>query len=97
MIGYSESESLCQLCKVENLTFEPRPIYCSPCGAWIKRNASYYTGSTAMGRLFFCISCYNASLGNTIEVELIKLSKADLEKKRNSDEPEEGVSTFSFC
>uniref|UniRef100_A0A0E0LFE3 histone acetyltransferase n=1 Tax=Oryza punctata TaxID=4537 RepID=A0A0E0LFE3_ORYPU len=97
VIGYSESESLCQLCKVANLKFEPRPIYCSPCGARIKRNASYYTGSTAMGCLCFCILCYNASLGNTIEVELIKLSKADLQKKRNNDEPDEGWVQCDKC
>ncbi|XP_015693701.2 probable histone acetyltransferase HAC-like 2 [Oryza brachyantha] len=97
VIGYSESANLCQLCKVEKLNFEPPPMYCSPCCARIKRNASYYTGSTAMGRLYFCISCYNASLGKTIEVELIKLSKADLEKRRNNVETEEGWVQCDKC
>ncbi|KAE8655510.1 Histone acetyltransferase HAC12 [Hibiscus syriacus] len=40
---HSMSENSCQLCAVEKLTFEPPPIYCSPCGARIKRNALYYT------------------------------------------------------
>ncbi|KAF0932680.1 hypothetical protein E2562_011977 [Oryza meyeriana var. granulata] len=97
VIGYSGSENLCQLCKVEKLNFEPPPIYCSPCGARIKRNASYYTGSTAMARLYFCISCYNASLGNTIEVESIKFLKPDLEKKRNNGNTEEGWVQCDKC
>ncbi|KAG0465829.1 hypothetical protein HPP92_019993 [Vanilla planifolia] len=29
----SMSENSCQLCAVEKLTFEPPPIYCTPCGA----------------------------------------------------------------
>ncbi|KAH9615481.1 hypothetical protein KSS87_003178, partial [Heliosperma pusillum] len=37
------SENSCQLCAVEKLSFEPPPIYCTPCGARIKRNAMYYT------------------------------------------------------
>ncbi|KAG9141278.1 hypothetical protein Leryth_001754 [Lithospermum erythrorhizon] len=41
---HSMSENSCQLCAVEKVTFEPPPIYCSPCGARIKkRNAMYYT------------------------------------------------------
>ncbi|KAJ6336556.1 hypothetical protein OIU76_006438 [Salix suchowensis] len=36
---HSMSENSCQLCAVEKLTFEPPPIYCTPCGGRIKRNA----------------------------------------------------------
>ena len=91
-IGHSENENSCQLCRVEKLTFEPPPIYCSPCGARIKRNAPYYTVGTGDTRHFFCIPCYNESRGETIEVEGQTFLKAKLEKKRNDEETEEWVS-----
>ncbi|KAF7088568.1 hypothetical protein CFC21_091661 [Triticum aestivum] len=85
----SENENSCQLCKVEKLTFEPPPIYCSPCGARIKRNAPYYTVGSGDTRHFFCIPCYNESRGDTIEVEGQNFLKARFEKKRNDEETEE--------
>nr|CAB3445535.1 unnamed protein product [Digitaria exilis] len=88
-IGHSENENSCQLCRVEKLTFEPPPIYCSPCGARIKRNAPYYTVGTGDTRHYFCIPCYNESRGETIEVEGQAFLKAKLEKKRNDEETEE--------
>jgi len=91
-IGHFENENSCQLCRVEKLTFEPPPIYCSPCGARIKRNAPYYTVGTGDTRHFFCIPCYNESRGETIEVEGQAFLKAKLEKKRNDEETEEWVS-----
>ncbi|KAL5212444.1 hypothetical protein ABZP36_023291 [Zizania latifolia] len=89
LIGHSENENSCQLCKVEKLTFEPPPIYCSPCGARIKRNAPYYTVGTGDTRHFFCIPCYNESRGDSIEVEGQNFLKARFEKKRNDEETEE--------
>lgn len=89
LLGSSENENSCQLCKVEKLTFEPPPIYCSPCGARIKRNAPYYTVGTGDTRHFFCIPCYNESRGDTIEVEGQNFLKARFEKKRNDEETEE--------
>ncbi|GJN18950.1 hypothetical protein PR202_gb06170 [Eleusine coracana subsp. coracana] len=88
-IGHSENENSCQLCRVEKLTFEPPPIYCSPCGARIKRNAPFYTIGTGDTRHYFCIPCYNESRGETIEVEGQAFLKAKLEKKRNDEETEE--------
>nr|CAB3448804.1 unnamed protein product [Digitaria exilis] len=88
-IGHSENENSCQLCRVEKLTFEPPPIYCSPCGARIKRNAPYYTVGTGDTRHYFCIPCYNESRGETIEVEGQAFLKTKLEKKRNDEETEE--------
>ncbi|KAL6629803.1 hypothetical protein ACP70R_029568 [Stipagrostis hirtigluma subsp. patula] len=88
-IGHSENENSCQLCRVEKLTFEPPPIYCSPCGARIKRNAPYHTVGTGDTRHYFCIPCYNESRGDTIEVEGQTFLKAKLEKKRNDEETEE--------
>ncbi|KAL6626276.1 hypothetical protein ACP70R_030002 [Stipagrostis hirtigluma subsp. patula] len=86
--GHSKKETLCQLCRVDKLTFESPPISCSPCGARIKWNAVYYTVATVDTRHFFCIPCYNES-GETIEVEGQPFLKAKLEEKRNDEECEE--------
>ncbi|XP_078439698.1 histone acetyltransferase of the CBP family 1 isoform X2 [Wolffia australiana] len=83
------SENSCQLCAVERLTFDPPPIYCSPCGARIKRNAPYYTVGTGETRHFFCTHCYNESRGDSIEVEGTSHLKARFEKKKNDEETEE--------
>ncbi|WOK96354.1 hypothetical protein Cni_G05061 [Canna indica] len=86
---HSMTENSCQLCAVEKLTFEPPPIYCSPCGARIKRNALYYTVGSGETRHYFCIPCYNEARGDTIEAEGSVFSKTKLEKKRNDEETEE--------
>ncbi|KAG0464358.1 hypothetical protein HPP92_020427 [Vanilla planifolia] len=85
----SMSENSCQLCAVEKLTFEPPPIYCTPCGARIKRNAMFYTVGTGDTRHYFCIPCYNEARGDTIEAEGSMFSKSRLEKKKNDEETEE--------
>lgn len=86
---HSMSENSCQLCAVEKLTFEPPPIYCTPCGARIKRNAMYYTCGSGDTRHYFCIPCYNESRGDTIIADGSAISKARLEKKKNDEETEE--------
>ncbi|XP_039071861.1 histone acetyltransferase HAC1-like isoform X1 [Hibiscus syriacus] len=86
---HSMSENSCQLCAVENLTFEPPPIYCSPCGARIKRNAMYYTVGSGDTRHYFCIPCHNEARGDTIVAEGTAFHKARLEKKKNDEETEE--------
>lgn len=80
---HSMSENSCQLCAVEKLNFEPPPIYCTPCGARIKRNAMYYTIGVGESRQYFCIPCYNEARGDTISVDGTPCPKAKLEKKRN--------------
>ncbi|KAG0463045.1 hypothetical protein HPP92_021521 [Vanilla planifolia] len=85
----SMSENSCQLCAVEKLTFEPPPIYCTPCGARIKRNAMYYTVGTGDTRHYFCIPCYNEARGEVIEAEGSTFPKSRLEKKKNDEETEE--------
>lgn len=87
------SENSCQLCAVEKLTFEPPPIYCTPCGARLKRNAMYYTIGAGDTRHYFCIPCYNEARGDTI-VDGTTIPKAKMEKKRNDEETEEWVSTL---
>ncbi|CAN1139410.1 Histone acetyltransferase HAC12 [Linum perenne] len=86
---HSMSENSCQLCAVEKLTFEPPPIYCSPCGARIKRNAMYYTMGAGETRHFFCIPCNNEARGESIVVDGTSIPKARLEKKKNDEETEE--------
>ncbi|KAM0946688.1 putative histone acetyltransferase chromatin regulator PHD family [Dioscorea sansibarensis] len=86
---HSMSDNACQLCAVEKLTFEPPPIYCSPCGARIKRNAMYYTVGTGDTRHCFCTLCYNEARGDTIEVDGSTFPKIRLEKKKNDEETEE--------
>ncbi|KAK3000281.1 hypothetical protein RJ639_022669 [Escallonia herrerae] len=86
---HSMSENSCQLCAVEKLTFEPPPIYCTPCGARIKRNAMYYTIGTGETRNYFCIPCHNEARGDTILVDGTSIPKARLEKKKNDEDVEE--------
>lgn len=85
------SENSCQLCAVEKLTFEPPPIYCSVCGARIKRNAMYYTIGSGETRHYICVPCYNECRGDTMEVEGSQYLKAKFEKKKNDEETEEWV------
>lgn len=90
------SDNACQLCAVEKLTFEPPPIYCSPCGARIKRNAMYYTVGTGDTRHCFCTLCYNEARGDSIEVDGSAFPKIRLEKKKNDEETEEWVWSLPF-
>lgn len=85
----SMSENSCQLCAVEKLTFEPPPIYCTPCGARIKRNAMYYNFGAGDTRHYFCIPCHNDSRGETIIADGTSIPKARLEKKKNDEDTEE--------
>lgn len=95
-MSVTENKNSCQLCGVENLPFEPPPIYCSPCGARIKRNAIYYTTGTAEARYYFCSLCYNEARGDTIEAEELTISKAKLEKKKNDEVTYEAVKIFKY-
>ncbi|XP_022724444.1 histone acetyltransferase HAC1-like [Durio zibethinus] len=86
---HSMSENSCQLCAVEKLPFEPPPIYCSSCGARIKRNAMYYTMGAGDTRHYFCIPCHNEARGDIIVADGTAIPKARLEKKKNDEETEE--------
>ncbi|KAF9614106.1 hypothetical protein IFM89_015368 [Coptis chinensis] len=83
------NENSCQLCAVEKLAFEPPPMYCTPCGTRIKRNALFYAMGSGDARHYFCIPCYNDARGDSIEIDGTAVLKADLEKKRNDEETEE--------
>ncbi|KAI5082147.1 hypothetical protein GOP47_0001890 [Adiantum capillus-veneris] len=83
------TENSCQLCAMETLTFEPPPIYCTPCGARIKRNAFYWTMQIGETRHYFCIPCYNDARTETVEIDGATFPKSRLEKRRNDEETEE--------
>ncbi|KAJ4801820.1 histone acetyltransferase of the CBP family 12 [Rhynchospora pubera] len=85
----SMNENSCQLCAVEKLTFEPPPMYCTPCGAHIKRNGMYYTIGTGEQRHYICIPCFNEARGDAIDVEGLLIAKSRLKKKKNDEETEE--------
>jgi len=90
------SENSCQLCAVEKLTFEPPPIYCTTCGARIKRNAMYYTMGAGDTRHYLCIPCYNEARGETIVIDGTAIPKVKLEKKKNDEETEEWVCIMCY-
>lgn len=83
-------ENYCELCKVNKLLFQPRPIYCTPCGVRIKRNAIYYILGTGEQRHAACMPCYNAAK-ETLQRESHMVPKGRLERKMNKEELEEGV------
>ena len=90
-MDHKVNENSCQLCAVETLTFDPPPIYCSPCGARIKRNAFYWTMQCGETRHYFCIQCYNDARNDSLEVEGQTYPKTKLEKRRNDEEIDEPV------
>jgi E1A/CREB-binding protein len=91
------SENACRLCAVEKLTFEPPPIYCTACGARIKRNASYYTTGSGDTRHYFCVPCYNEVRSENVEMEGMIYPKAKLERKKNDEETEEAWVQCDKC
>ncbi|KAI4347433.1 hypothetical protein L6164_008247 [Bauhinia variegata] len=87
---HSKSEKCCQLCAVDHqLTFDPPPVYCTPCGAGIKRNATYYTLGAGETQHCLCVPCYDKAQGDTVTVYGKAIPKARLEKKENDEETEE--------
>ncbi|KAJ0242438.1 Histone acetyltransferase HAC5 [Hirschfeldia incana] len=88
-MGLTMSENSCQLCAVERLAFEPTPIYCTPCGARIKRNAMHYTVVAGESRHYVCIPCYNEARTTTVSVDGTPVPKSRFEKKKNDEEVEE--------
>ncbi|XP_010418930.1 PREDICTED: histone acetyltransferase HAC5-like [Camelina sativa] len=96
-MGLSMSENSCQLCAVERLAFEPTPIYCTPCGARVKRNAMHYTVVVGESRHYVCIPCYNEARANTVSVDGTSVPKSRFEKKKNDEEVEESWVQCDKC
>ncbi|KAI5066243.1 hypothetical protein GOP47_0018867 [Adiantum capillus-veneris] len=87
--GDCMNENCCQLCGIETLAFEPPPIYCTLCGARIKRNALYFTMQCGETRHYFCMPCCNDTRSDSMMVDGQAYLKSRLEKRRNDDETEE--------
>lgn len=85
------SADACQLCAIEKLVFEPIPIYCSPCGVRIKRNAFHYSVAAGESRHHVCATCYSEARDNSVSVDGISIPKERLEKKKNNEQVIEGV------
>ncbi|XP_023641115.1 histone acetyltransferase HAC5 isoform X2 [Capsella rubella] len=96
-MGLSMSENSCQLCAVERLAFEPTPIYCTPCGARVKRNAMHYTVMSGESRHYVCIPCYNEARANSVSVDGTSVPKSRFEKKKNDEEVEESWVQCDKC
>ncbi|ESQ48727.1 hypothetical protein EUTSA_v10019887mg [Eutrema salsugineum] len=96
-MGLAMSENSCQLCAVERLAFEPTPIYCTPCGARVKRNAMHYTVVAGESRHYVCIPCYNETRTNTVTIDGTPVPKSRFEKKKNDEEVEESWVQCDKC
>lgn len=77
-----QSECPCQLCGIAKINFEPIPIYCTPCGARIKRNAKYYAVEAVDSTKHICNWCYDQTRGDSIVVDGTPCPKARLEKQK---------------
>ncbi|GLJ24283.1 hypothetical protein SUGI_0463290 [Cryptomeria japonica] len=87
----------CQLCNLDTITFDPSPIYCSPCGVRIKHNAFYYLLEAGDTRHCFCIACHSESRGDSVKIDGNTYAKLKLEKKKNMDEIEESWVCCDIC
>eukprot|EP00775_Hariotina_reticulata_P012625 gene12625-12755_t len=93
----------CKVCNLTKLTFEPPCIYCTQCGQRIKRGQIYHCTLLEPGcdfRGFWCHSCLQEHKGDKIPWEGSQLGhvrKADLQKKKNDDEIEEGWVQCDAC
>ncbi|EOA39293.1 hypothetical protein CARUB_v10012304mg [Capsella rubella] len=97
-MGCTMSENSCQLCAVERLVFEPIPVYCSPCGVRIKKNAlHYYCVVAGESRHYVCSPCYNEAHENLVSLDGTSIPKASLEKKKNDEQVGEGWVQCDKC
>ncbi|XP_042438288.1 histone acetyltransferase HAC12-like isoform X2 [Zingiber officinale] len=82
-------QNLCSLCRMEKLTFEAPPRYCSSCYKLINPRGVYYTIRSLKytdyecgAKISFCSKCYGSS-GESIKVARQEIRKVNLERRLN--------------
>ncbi|GAB4815528.1 hypothetical protein N2152v2_002574 [Parachlorella kessleri] len=93
-----EDENSCKVCGLNRLTFEPPSLYCFSCGQRIKRNQVFYctpAGHEIKGS--WCHTCYTDIKTDRLELDGFVVRKAELEKRKNDDEVEEGWVQCDRC
>lgn len=93
-----EMESNCKVCELNRLTFEPPSLYCFGCGQRIKRNQVFYgTPFNHEIKGVWCHPCYQDIKTETVPLDGFNIRKAELEKRKNDDEVEEGWVQCDQC
>ncbi|RMZ57131.1 hypothetical protein APUTEX25_002363 [Auxenochlorella protothecoides] len=93
-----EDENSCKVCGLNRLTFEPPSLYCFTCGQRIKRNQTYYyTPGSVEVKGFWCHPCFAEVKTEVIQMDGWSVRRADLEKRRNDEEVEEGWVQCDLC
>ncbi|MCO5570371.1 hypothetical protein L7F22_024091 [Adiantum nelumboides] len=89
--------SACSACGVENLYFDPIPIFCTQCGCRIKRNYIYHSTGAGENSFNFCGPCYSAIRDDVLEADGFKVQKSMLVKKKNDEQRVEGWVECDKC
>ncbi len=94
-----ENDRACVLCGCEKRLFEPPVFFCNGmnCASKrIRRNSHFYIGGN--NQYFWCNQCYN-ELDEKAPIEMIdlKVSKAELKKKKNDEIVEESWVQCDVC
>ncbi|KAK2080334.1 hypothetical protein QBZ16_000187 [Prototheca wickerhamii] len=93
-----EDENSCKVCGLNRLTFEPPSLYCFTCGQRIKRNQVYYhTPGKVEIKGFWCHPCFAEMKTEVIQLDGWSVRRAELEKRKNDEEVEEGWVQCDLC
>lgn len=87
----------CGICGEMSLQYEPPNYYCNgTCGQRIRRNAVFYSNPT--NNYHWCGSCYNnIREGETMRFPDSVFTKADLQKKKHTDDHDEAWVLCEVC
>ena len=93
----SKKAQACGLCGCEKLNFEPPVFFCNGINCpskRIRRNTHFYI--TSDKQYAWCTQCYN-EFGNEIDLGASKLSKEELNKRKNDETHEESWVQCDDC
>lgn len=94
----SKKVQACGLCGCEKLNFEPPVFFCNGANCptkRIRRNTHFFI--TADKQYAWCNQCFNELKGDTIDVGVTKVKKADLAKRKNDEVHEESWVQCDDC